>query len=132
MKIKVKIRKGEAYYGIGTVFGDDMPITEDSSFFFDQRTQITQNQEASFLVSSLGSYFFSNDAICVSVKDGCISVEGNCIEYKEGTSTLKDGYLDACKRFFKPNGKIPPKDFLKSLNITPGSSLYTTRRKAEL
>lgn len=113
LKIRIKIRNNEAFYGIGTVFGASMPLTEKIEFSFDQRREITQNQEASFLVSSLGSYIFSPEAISVSVKDGTITVEGEQIEYEEGNSTLKEGYLEACNRFFKPNGKIPPSDFFK-------------------
>ena len=104
----------EAWYGLGSVYGTKLPLTAASTFDVDFVTTFTGNQEAPFLVSSCGRYVWSESPFRLTVKDGMLRFEGqDDLELHEGFETLRGAYLDACARFFRPNGKLPAENFFK-------------------
>ncbi|MBP3348378.1 MAG: glycosyl hydrolase family 31, partial [Clostridia bacterium] len=70
MDITVKILENEYWYGLGTFMGTKLPVTAQSSCSFNQASTFSCNQEAPFMVSSLGRYIWSEYPFDMTAKDG--------------------------------------------------------------
>ncbi len=113
MDITVKILENEYWYGLGTFMGTKLPVTAQSSCSFNQASTFSCNQEAPFMVSSLGRYIWSEYPFDMTAKDGniCITKANDDIKLYEGFGTLKGAYLEAAAKHFPADGKIPPENF---------------------
>lgn len=110
MNIGTRIKKGEYWYGGLVSEGYKMPF----GFKVFKRINISRsrsnNQTASFLVSSKGRYIWCEEGIKVTVALGYMTVEsqGNAqIYFEDNLGTLKNAFLKAKETFFKPTGKLP-------------------------
>lgn len=110
MNIGTRIKKGEYWYGGLVSDGYKSPF----GFKIFKRINISHsrsnNQTASFLVSSKGRYIWCEEGMNVTVTLGYMTVEsqGNAqIYFEDNLGTLKHAYLKAKDTFFKPTGKMP-------------------------
>ena len=109
------------------------PLTAASTFDVDFVTTFTGNQEAPFLVSSCGRYVWSESPFRLTVKDGMLRFEGqDDLELHEGFETLRGAYLDACARFFRPNGKLPAENFFKKPQYNTWVELIYDQNQADV
>lgn len=113
MNITVKMLEGELWYGPSTKIGQLLPHDESTDFYTDIETGCSCNQDNPFLVSNLGRYIYAPRGFKLTVKGGIITVDSSFGEvfFHEGFGTLKAAFLDAVKRYFPPNGEIPPEEF---------------------
>ncbi len=110
MNIGTRIKKGEYWYGGMVSDGYKMPF----GFKVFKRINISRsrsnNQTASFLVSSKGRYIWCEEGMTVTVTLGYMIVEsrGNAqIYFEDNLGTLKHAYMKAVETFFKPAGNMP-------------------------
>jgi len=114
IKLNFEILENEYWYGLSSVWGVRMPLGRDSEFSIDCTSMCTGNQEAPFMVSSAGRYVWSESPFKVNVKNGSVSLEGkDDLKLYDGFENLRYAYLDACNKFFKPNGVLPAENFFK-------------------
>ena len=74
MDQKIQMLKGEFWYGLASIHGPEMPLSEKSDYTWTPTTLSTANQEAPFLVSSKGRYIWSEFPFDVEVKNGTIAI----------------------------------------------------------
>ncbi len=113
MNQKIQMLKGEFWYGLASIHGPEMPLSEKSDYTWTPTTLSTANQEAPFLVSSKGRYIWSEFPFDVEVKNGTIAITNAAddLMLKDGYGTLKNAYIAAAKAHFPGSGDTPPKNF---------------------
>lgn len=67
------------------------------------------NQYAPLLISSKGRYIWCDKAFAFAFRDNAVRVasSGNAILYGQSGQTLREAFLEAAKRFFPADGKLP-------------------------
>ena len=111
---RVVMLDGEYWYGLGGLIGTVMPLGGSSRYEHDFRKTFLGNQEAPFIVSNMGRYIWSEHPFYIKVAESSVYVEGaEDLALHEGFSDLRGAYLDACEKYFKPNGKLPAENFFK-------------------
>lgn len=112
---KIKIDRDECWYAGIVSRGADMPIHAESNVSFDLSSFNYENQISPILLSNRGR--------CIRFFPAPIHIQGGeiRIEYdnvmpalRSCGSTLRDAYAFACKNYFPPAGKVPPKEFFSS------------------
>ncbi len=110
-KIEVSIWEDEYWYAAEVTEGINMPFNAESDIERDIRVAGTENQTSPFLISTKGRYIWSKDGFVYRVKKGKIKCKNSPmkhdIEIFDGYRSLKGAYLNACARFFPPDGKHP-------------------------
>lgn len=108
-----KMEENEYWYGGIVDDGVKYPLNKDSIYECNLEVNQSSNQALPILLSNKGRYIWSNSGFKVKVENGEIEILTKLEEpklYKSG-ETLKEGFLDASKKFFPSNGIVPPKDF---------------------
>lgn len=132
-QLKIEIRDGEFWYGIGSVFGVDMPISKNSKFKHDMRTNYSCNQESPLMLSSDGRYIWSDGPFLTEVKDGVIALEGTHeILLCEGFGDLRGAFLAASKAHFPANGELPAENFFKKPQYNTWIELIYDQNQADV
>ena len=132
-KLTFSFMENEAWYGLGSVYGVQLPLTASSALDVDFVTTYTGNQETPFLVSSRGRYVWSEEPFHLIVGDGVLSFEGaDDLELHEGFGNLRGAYLDACGRYFWPNGKLPAENFFKKPQYNTWVELIYDQNQADI
>jgi len=111
-QFSVKIEKGEFWYGGANYDAPNMPFSETTEFSNDLLTNNRYNQVSSYLISTKGRCIYS-DGFNLDIKNGVMTLYYDGIDpilEKVGT-TLKDAYDYITATYFKPDGKVPPKEF---------------------
>lgn len=99
---------GEKWWGGMVALGTRMPMSENTPAF-DLAKENRNNQNVPLLVSSAGRYVWSDKPFAARYADGRIhlySQEGELTPVEAG-STLRDAYLAASDRHFRPSGQLP-------------------------
>lgn len=115
-KLKVKILKGEYWYGGDVNRGMHAPFTRKSIYSCDSRIVRSYNQSAPFYVSNKGRYIWSEEGFKISFTLGkieCISQRSE-IKLYEGFETLRGAYKAAMSAHFPPDGICPHKELFVS------------------
>ena len=108
----LRLLPGEAWYGLCTQAGTQMPITHQSTLAASLLPNASANQANPLLVSSQGRYVYSAQGFSLKVEGGVIKLSApQEIALGEGFGDLKHAYLAACKAHFPPTGALPPEDF---------------------
>lgn len=116
MELQVHILPDEYWYGLCVDKGGDFPLSASSTFHWHATTQFSGNQEAPFLVSSMGRYLWSESPYDVDAENGTLTITNAAddLTLHEGYQTLRGAYLDAYNRYFRHTegvGVLPPRDF---------------------
>jgi len=133
VNLTLKINENEYWYGLGSVYGVKMPLSRSSEFKVDMRTKFTGNQEAPFMVSSDGRYVWSEFPFSVDVSGGEMKLEGSDdLKVYDGFGDLRSAYLDACGKFFKPNGELPAENFFRKPQYNTWAELIYDQNQADV
>ena len=112
--LEIKFLPGEYWWGGSVNKGHEMPIGETSRRSFDLFGEGETDQFAPLLLSSKGRYIWSEEAFSVDAKDGVITLKGNAnIVCESGFENLRGAYLEAMKKHFPFDGKMPDSLFWK-------------------
>lgn len=113
MEIKIKMLDGELWYGPSTKQGALLPHDASSDYCTDIETGCSCNQDNPLLISNAGRYIFAPRGFTLKIRDGEIVAASRFGEvyFHEGFGTLRAAFADASKRYFPPNGEIPPEEF---------------------
>lgn len=115
---KIKMLKGECWWGGKAPEGCDMPYDESSNIVVDLRTRGPENdQSASLFLSSKGRYIWNDNPFTAEFKNGEIILSDekeSPFEIKDGFETLKGAYMAAMKKHFPFSGTLPDKLFFTS------------------
>lgn len=108
-----KMEENECWYGGIVDDGIKYPVNKDSIYECNLEVNESSNQAVPILISNKGRYIWSESGFKVKIQGGEIEILTSGEEpklYKVG-ETLKDSFIDSSKRFFPPNGTVPPKEF---------------------
>ncbi len=113
MNLKVKMEKGELWYG-GSV-AEAMRNPFDCSSVFDYDMEKGLNQTMPLFISTTGRYIWCESPMKVHMEGGVfdLSAETDILLCKAG-DCLRDAYLCASKKHFPFSGKVPPLKFFES------------------
>ena len=106
----VDMLPGEAWFGVYTFMGSQMPITKETkNLHFDLRTDNWANQSAPFFVSTKGRYIWCDTAFEGMIDGGKISLKNSSspIELAEAGKTLREAFRAAAAKHFPASGKMP-------------------------
>lgn len=109
---EIEILPNEKWWGGITDMGSNMPFASETEVF-DLRTRNYNNQTTPLLVSNKGRYIWSESPFSFQFKNNKIVLHPTRSEIqlvKDG-NTLREAYLSAMKKHFKPSGVIPPELF---------------------
>lgn len=111
--ITTRFLPSEAWYGLCTEDGGQMPITEGSDYRRCLEPNPTVNQGAPLFVSSLGRYIWCEPGMTICCSSGTITASSRWGEplLSEGHQTLRGAFLAAAAAHFPPSGKMPPEVF---------------------
>ncbi len=117
--MKVLFKDDEYWWGAVVTEAYNMPITKDSFVQYDITGMESfsthgSNQTAPLFLSNKGRYIWSDTPFIVTIKDGVFDFNVDNLEINEDGKTLKDAYLNAMKKHFPFENKVPPKDFFVS------------------
>ncbi|MGL5348141.1 MAG: glycoside hydrolase family 31 protein [Peptostreptococcaceae bacterium] len=112
-KFIFEIKQDEYWYGPIVNDGVKYPIGKGDSYSINLDQHYSPNQVNPLLISTKGRYIWCDSGFKLSVSNDRIEILSYKKEPKlyECGTTLKEAYLDACNKFFKPNGIVPPKAF---------------------
>ncbi len=132
-QLKIEIKDGEFWYGIGSVFGVDMPLSKTSEFTHDMRYNYTCNQESPILVSSEGRYVWNDEPFLITVKDGAMDFEAaGEFTVGEGYGDLRGAFLAASRAHFPANGELPAENFFKKPQYNTWIELIYDQNQADV
>lgn len=115
---KIKMLKGECWWGGKAPDGSFMPYDENSDTTVDIRGKSSENdQSASMFLSSCGRYIWNDNPFTADFKNGEIILreeKESPFDIQEGYKTLKGAYMAAMKKHFPFTGALPHKLFFTS------------------
>ena len=115
---KIKMLKGECWWGGKAPEGCDMPYDENSCITVDIRSRGPENDtSASMFLSSCGRYIWNDNPFTAEFKNGeiILSDENDSpFEIADGFKTLKGAYMAAMEKHFPFTGTLPDKLFFTS------------------
>jgi alpha-glucosidase len=99
---------GEYWWGGVVAYGSRMPYVRPVEEF-DLARQNNNNQVVPLLLSNKGRYVWSNRPFTFGVTEKGITVSSDDerVDVRVAGSTLRDAYLDACRKHFPPSGELP-------------------------
>src|SRR3954462_9066982 len=100
----INIKSGENWYGGAVTEGQLMPFKDGYSFNLHANTG--GNQAAPLLVSTKGRYIWSDTPFEFSVK-GDQLIFSNPVEIDSTGHNLKEAFINAAKKHFPSQGKLP-------------------------
>lgn len=109
----IKILENEFWWGGAIHDGSRMPLTDQSDYEIDLRTQSRGNQAVPFFLSSKGRYIWSEDAFHARIKNGIFTVSSDTcpIEFTDTKGNLQTAYKGAMNRHFPFSGVFPEEIF---------------------
>ena len=104
---RVVVDKDEYWWGAVVARGGLMPYVE--PFSYDIEHQNGNNQVVPLLLSNKGRYIWSDSPFQFSASKDSLIVQSNydVVEVSQAGKTLKEAYLDASGKYFKPSGTLP-------------------------
>lgn len=104
----IAIQQDEYWWGGATALGSNMPYIA-SLAEFNLANRNDNNQVSPLLVSNMGRYIWSDHPFKFSISNGNIHIESayEKIEPNAGGRSLREAYLAAMEKHFKPNGLLP-------------------------
>ena len=118
MKLSIKLKEGEYFWGGDAGCGWEMPISKDSSYNRDFRYNSTTQCMPMYL-STKGRYVWSEKALKATICDGEITFESDdTIELNEDGTSLREAYINVMEKHFpfvetRKNGKTLPREFFR-------------------
>lgn len=114
-ELKVKILKGERWYGGSVAKGFLMPFSRLKVFANDTSCKNQYNQSSPLYISNKGRFIWSENGFKMTSILGTIKCTSNTSEIKlyEGYENLRGAYLEASKRFFPADGTYPNETMFK-------------------
>lgn len=115
---RVKFLENEYFWGGSSAFYEDVPISANSDFCRDLRTESTV-QTMPLYVSSKGRYIWSEKPFKIYIENGEFVLEGEDFDIYDGGSCIRDAYLAAMDKHFpftetRKNGKKLPREFFEN------------------
>ncbi len=109
---KIELLEGEKWYGGLTRLGHEMPFASETKLI-DLSTSHNSNQAAPLLLSSKGRYVWSERPFKFQFCNGALLLDSKAETLKpvKAGETLKEAYLEVSKKYFPPDGKVPPSIF---------------------
>ena len=109
---EIEILSNEKWWGGATDLGSSMPFARDTEVF-DLRTKNYNNQTTPLLISNKGRYIWSEAPFTFQFKNNKIEIcsTRSEIQLVKAGNTLRQAYLSAMEKHFKPSGDIPPELF---------------------
>lgn len=106
-KTVIVIDPDEYWWGGFVSSGSQMPYTDFNRA--DMARDHRGNQASSFLLSNKGRYIWSDKAFAFEVKEKVLTIDSayEQVSVKKSGSTLREAYLDACRKHFPPSGVLP-------------------------
>ena len=100
--------KDEYWWGAAVGSGERMPYIEPAKEF-DLASRNDNNQVIPMLLSNKGRYIWSDEPFRFSIGDKCMTIRSDYekIAVVNAGKTLRAAYLEACRKHFKPSGKLP-------------------------
>lgn len=133
-KFIFKMKKDEFWYGPVVNDGINYPLNCNSEYEVDLYPNKSPNQINTILISNKGRYIWCESGFKLKVYNGILEIfSEKCIPilYEEG-STLKGAFLNAANRFFKSNGKVPPKLFFTKPQYNTWIELLYDQREEKI
>lgn len=113
MKKKIKMLKGECWWGGAVTDSHSFPITETSEF----KSGLLDgegNQSMPLFISSRGRVIWSEDVFELTASAGVITVSGTDVVLSSEGATLRDAYLGAMRKHFPFSGGSLPRKFFET------------------
>ena len=113
--IKIKMLRGECWWGGKAPDGCSMPYDENSIETVDIRKRIGENdQSASMFISSCGRYIWNDNPFTAEFREGQIILSdenSSPFDIGEGFKTLRGAYMAVMEKHFPFTGTLPHKLF---------------------
>ncbi len=92
------------------------------------------NQGAPLLVSNKGRYIWSDNAFKFEINEAGIKIESEyeAVRPVRAGSTLREAYLEACKKHFPPSGKLPDPLFFSMPQYNTWIELTYNQNQADI
>ena len=112
---EIPFQENEYWYGGSVGRGQDMPYLFPVGEF-DLALQNANNQVVPLLISTRGRYIWSDRPFKFEIRERSLAIRSfhGIVEPALSGRTLREAYLGACAKHFKPSGKIPPEIFFTS------------------
>ena len=112
---KIKFLQDEYWYGGVVHVGHKMPIDANMDYTLDLIDAYgISDQYSPLFLSSKGRYIYSEKPFVIHFNKGIIEIEGiGEIQLSEGHHTLKNAQLEAAKKHYRLDGRIPNPLFLR-------------------
>ena len=131
MNLKVKMYKGELWYGGSVAEAAHNPFDESSLYDYDMEYGL--NQTIPLFVSTMGRYIWCEAPMRVHIENGEFDLTASEeIILCEAGKTLKDAYLSAQNNHFKFNGKVPPLKFFEAAQYNTWVELDYRQNQADI
>ncbi|MCI8554150.1 MAG: glycoside hydrolase [Clostridiales bacterium] len=124
----------EFWYGLRAADGIRMPLSADSDYEADIDPNQDCNQCAPLLLSSRGRYIWCCDGFQVNCRGGALHLSwsrGKPALYQAG-ETLRSAFLEARRRFFPSDGRIPPEEFFRKPQYNTWIELMYNQNQADV
>jgi alpha-glucosidase len=104
----IKSLDGEFWWGAFVGYGERMPYIQPIDNY-DLSSRNENNQVVPLFLSNKGRYVWSDYPFIFSVSDGRITIDSEFekVQIYEAGNTLKEAYLAACSKHFRPSGLLP-------------------------
>ena len=129
-----KMYENEYWYGPVVNDGIKYPLKFNSKYEVDVYPNKSPNQVNTILLSNKGRYIWCDSGFVLKVYSGVIEIlsEKSVPQLYEEGETLKEAFLHAANKFFKPNGKVPPKSFFTKPQYNTWIELLYDQREEKI
>ncbi|XZN23308.1 TIM-barrel domain-containing protein [Clostridium perfringens] len=129
-----KMYENEYWYGPVVNDGIKYPLNFNSKYEVDVYPNKSPNQVNTILLSNKGRYIWCDSGFVLKVYSGVIEIlsEKSVPQLYEEGETLKEAFLHAANKFFKPNGKVPPKSFFTKPQYNTWIELLYDQREEKI
>ncbi|TGY45783.1 glycoside hydrolase family 31 protein [Clostridium perfringens] len=129
-----KMYESEYWYGPVVNDGIKYPLNFNSKYEVDVYPNKSPNQVNTILLSNKGRYIWCDSGFVLKVYSGVIEIlsEKSVPQLYEKGGTLKEAFLHAANKFFKPNGKVPPKSFFTKPQYNTWIELLYDQREEKI
>lgn len=124
----VKINKNEAWWGIFSDRGHEMPYGSTSNVSIPMSAT---DSGTFFMVSNQGRYIYDDIQHDIEIKNGVISFDGTA-ELADGFGNLRNAYRAAAGRHFLSDGKIPNERFFTSVQYNTWIELMYNQNQTDI
>ncbi len=130
---EIPFQENECWYGGAVGCGQEMPY---STLFgeFDLALQNANNQVTPLLISSRGRFIWSDRPFKFEIRERSLAIRSfhGIVEPVSAGRTLREAYMGACEKHFKPSGKIPPEIFFTSPQYNTWIELGYNQNQADI